>query len=276
MEALPLPLLLVVFEVVRFALLLGLLGPALLDPRCSEVPSRADGAALDRCELCVVGVLALAEDPDPAAELDVLDPALVVFKLPSAPLEEEEAREVSVTVSSESADVLDRLDLADSVVSPPSVLPAEESHGDGVSWKSPSDRLDPAVAAALLGSTFSGEEESRTVMVLLESSSGTVIVLIGSSSCSSASCISTSSVSGTLTHSPTLLDLESCEEEDEAPARCVSKSESRIPGERKTLSRVESDIWFVCRAMALSSGRTMVMLQLVEYFLPSISPLRFM
>jgi hypothetical protein len=47
-----LPLLVVVFEVVRLALLLGLLGPALLDdPRCSEVPSRAGGAALDRCEL---------------------------------------------------------------------------------------------------------------------------------------------------------------------------------------------------------------------------------
>jgi len=273
MEAFPLPLLAVVF-VVRFVLLLEL-GPALLDPRCSEVPSRAGGTALDRCELCVVGVLALAEDPDPTAEPDVLDPALVVLKLPSAPLEEEEARDVAVAVSSESADLLDLLDLADSVVSPPSVLPEEDSHGDGVSSKSPNNRLDPAVAAALLGSNFSGEEESRTVVVLLESSSSAVIVLLGSSSCSSASCISTSSVSGTLTHSPTLLDLGSCEE-DEAPVRCVSKSESRIPGERKTLSRDVSDIWLVCRVVALSSGRTMVMLQLVESFIPLISPLRFM
>jgi hypothetical protein len=273
MEAFPLPLLVVVF-VVRIVLMLEL-GPTLLDPRCSEVPSRAGGTALDRCELCVVGVLALAEDPDPTAEPDVLDPALVVFKLPSAPLEEEEARDVAVTVSSESADLLDLLDLADSVVSPPSVLPEEESHGDGVSSKSPNDRLDPAVAAALLGSTFSGEEESRTVMVLLESSSSAVIVLLGSSSCSSASCISTSSVSGTLTHSPTLLDLGS-REEDEAPVRCVSRSESRIPGERKTLLRVMSDIWLVCRVVAFSSGRTMVMLQLVESSIPFIPPLRFM
>ena len=111
------------------------LGPALLDLRCFEVPSRAAGTGLVSCDSCTVNVLvvdALAVDPDPATEMDVLDPALVVRALTSASPEEEEAAS-DVTVSSESADLLDLLDLATSVVAPlPSVLPAEESHEDAV------------------------------------------------------------------------------------------------------------------------------------------------
>jgi hypothetical protein len=117
------------------------------------------------CESCTVDVLVvdalvvevLAADPDPATETDVLDPALVVRTLPSAPPEEEEAAS-DVTVSSESAgDLLDLLDLASSVVLP-SVLPEEEAHGVAFSSKSPNDLLDPAVAAASLRATLSGEE----------------------------------------------------------------------------------------------------------------------
>ena len=177
----------------------------MLDPRSSEVPSRAGGAALDRCELCVVGVLvlALAIDPDPTTDADVLDPALVVRSLPLASSGEE--ADCDVAGSSESSvDPLDLLDPADSVVSPPSV-PVEENHDDAGPEKSPNDLLDPAVAAALLGSTSYGEEELRTVMVLLESLFTTEIVLLGSSS-SSASSISTSSVSVPI-HSPTPLNL---------------------------------------------------------------------
>jgi hypothetical protein len=184
MEDLLLPLFVVLF-VLLLLLLLYELGPAMLDPRSSEVPSRAGGAALDRCELCVVGVLvlALAIDPDPTTDADVLDPALVVRSLPLASSGEE--ADCDVADSSESSvdplDLLDLLDLADSVVSPPSV-PVEENHDDAGPEKSPSDLLDPAVAAALLRSTSTGEYVSRTVMVLLESLSTTEIVLSGSSS----------------------------------------------------------------------------------------------
>jgi hypothetical protein len=179
MEDLLLPLFVVLF-VLLLLLLLYELGPAMLDPRSSEVPSRAGGAALDRCELCVVGVLvlALAIDPDPTTDADVLDPALVVRSLPLASSGEE--ADCDVAGSSESSvDPLDLLDLADSVVSPPSV-PVEENHDDAGPEKSPSDLLDPAVAAALLRSTSTGEDVSRTVMVLLESLSTTEIVLLGS------------------------------------------------------------------------------------------------
>lgn len=178
----------------------------MLDPRGSEVLSRAGGASLDRCELCVcvVGVLVLAIDPGPTTDADVLDPALVVRSLPLVSSGEEAACDVPVS-SESSADPLDLLDLIDWVVSPPSV-PVEENHDDAGPEKSPSDLLDPAVAAALLRSTSTGEDVSRTVMVLLESLSTTEIVLSGSSSCSSASSISTSSVSAPI-HSPTPLNL---------------------------------------------------------------------
>lgn len=244
------------------AMMFGLLfelGPALLDPRWSEVPSSAAGTGLVPCESCTVNVLvvdALAVDPDPATEMDVLDPALVVRALTSASPEEEEAAS-DVTVSSESADLLDLLDLATSVVAPlPSVLPAEESHEDAVPSKSPADLLDPAVAAASLRSTLSGEEESRTVMVLLESSSHS------SASFISVSCVSTASVAAPPTHSPTLLELEGSDEVGCA-ARCVSRSNSRIPGERKTLSSEPSGALLACRAVVFSCGRTMAILQLL-------------
>jgi hypothetical protein len=183
MEDLLLPLFVVLFVLLLLLLLLLLLyelGSAMLDPRSSEVPSRAGGAALDRCELCVVGVLvlALAIDPDPTTDADVLDPALVVRSLPLA--SSGEGTDCDVAGSSESSvDPLDLLDPADSVVSPPSV-PVEENHDDAGPEKSPSDLLDPAVAAALLRSTSTGEDVSRTVMVLLESLSTTEIVLLGS------------------------------------------------------------------------------------------------
>ena len=235
------------------------LGPALLDLRCSEVPSRAAGTGLVSCDSCTVNVLvvdALAVDPDPATEMDVLDPALVVRALTSASPEEEEAAS-DVTVSSESADLLDLLDLATSVVAPlPSVLSAEESHEDAVPSKSPADLLDPAVAAASLRSTLSGEEESRAVMVFLESS------FRSSTSFISTSCVSTASVAAAPTHSPTLLELEGSDEVGCA-ARCVSRSNSRIPGERKTLSSEPSGALLACRAVVFSCGRTMAILQLL-------------
>jgi hypothetical protein len=240
--------------VLLLSLLLFELGPALLDPRCSEVSSRVGGTGLVPCEPCTVDVLlvdVLTADADPTTDADVLDPAAVVMTLPSASPEEEEAAR-DVTVSPESPeDILDLLDLASSVVAPlPSVWPEEEAHGDvAVPSKSPNDLLDPAVAGASLRSTLSGEEESRTVIVLLESLSRSL-----------ASCISTSSsVSAAPTHSPTLLELESSDEAG-CPARCESRSDSRIPGERKTLSSELSDTLLACRAVASSSGRTMAML----------------
>jgi hypothetical protein len=236
------------------------LGPALLDLRCSEVPSRAAGTGLFSCDSCTVNVLvvdALAVDPDPATETDVLDPALVVRALTSASPEEEEAAS-DVTVSSESADLLDLLDLLDlatSVVAPlPSVLSAEESHEDAVPSKSPADLLDPAVAAASLRSTLSGEEESRAVMVFLESS------FRSSTSFISTSCVLTAELEGS--------DEVGCE------ARCVSRSNSRIPGERKTLSSEPSGALLACRAVVFSSGRTMAILQLLSLSSLYSSPLR--
>lgn len=246
------------------------LGPALLDLRCSEVPSRAAGTGLVSCDSCTVNVLvvdALAVDPDPATEMDVLDPALVVRALTSASPEEEEAAS-DVTVSSESADLLYLLDLATSVVAPlPSVLSAEESHEDAVPSKSPADLLDPAVAAASLRSTLSGEEESRAVMVFLESS------FRSSTSFISTSCVSTASVAAVPTHSPTPLELEGSDEVG-CEARCVSRSDSRIPGERKTLSSEPSGALLACRAVVFSSGRTMAILQLLSLSSLYSSPLR--
>jgi hypothetical protein len=232
------------------------LTPALVDLRCSEVPSRAVGTVVDLCELCVAD--ALAVDPDSTAH--VLDPAFVVRTLPLASSEEEV--DLDVTVSSESpADVLDVLDLASSVVSPPSVLPEEEGHDVEVSPKVPADLLDPAVAAALLRSAvLEEEEEALGVTVPLELPSCSSAFPIA------ASCISTFSVSASI-HLPTFLELESCDEVG-CPARRVFKSDSRIPGERKTLSREPSVILLVCCAVVSCEG-TMVMLPARRSFIPS-------